>query len=1001
MRASPVTVALLLVSSAAGSQPSSGPASGPTSRPAGPSLQILYTGGGGGLAGYSSTGSAILLLWDELASRGGSAWVERSGTGCFALDGRHLISPEANRGQPVVDFLRGGGVQQRRVLRRDLPLLETDDMLMFQHPENPHLDLLGLMEQRNRRTGEEPSVRRSTGRLTEVTGAQGRKLLLLERKGDPAGALKSDPLAWEPQWVVRGKAGLGDQQGTHYVLLKPWGEGTRRVCLLRSLVAASRSLLVSAGNELSTFERLTGKKSPLRALETRTLASLGYDAIVPGPRELYYGAAELAKSGLPFVATNLFHSKGKRKGKPVFRRYLVKRVGEIRVGIIGLVDRRVVDRAPDPARMADVVARDPVASAIQAIRELRALPGTRPDMIIALSNLRDRELLEAQGQIYGVDLFITQTKRWGRYPLRRSVDTRGRGRERLLGRAPVLLAYAEHLAVGRATARFDGARQLVGLDDAPMAVGPELPWDETLHRRIVGRHLEDLGQMESVLMPSLEDMVGDDRALLEQVREDPEIARFVPREQTKGWGQLWITARLWSVVVANILRRAARAEVALVRRKEYLSATVPGPLTESYVLQWLDDEDTVRLHELSGAQLQDLAKAAGKDATVSGLDRAASRVAGRSLVASERYRVAISSSVAELERVAAVLKGTGAQTRFRLAGDRLEQDASGRLALLREVVMATLRGLRDRHPKLDRPLRETLRQWLRPAGQAIEPRWSIAATGITLSFANFSNHPRSSYLDSPRVRETRTQMPNNYALSVKGELSLAYDDESINWINASRFKLARLMIDLEDIGEGEVENETADDLTVSTELQLKFLKLSTGRGRLDLVPYVNVTFDTEFTATRHILTKERYPHQKELYASAGIVLHPGQILREIRLASLTKTDFVPARGKFEGGLLVGSRLSVPLWRARLDLAATLRYFPDTDDDTLEDLGLILEGEAALVVPFTRDFSVTLGADLYLYRPKLHESEDGAIVEGDTAVSLILSAGLSFDHLWKW
>jgi len=999
-----LSLTLFLPGLAALAQPaSSRPTSGPTSQPAGPILEVVYSGGTGGLGSYSSTGSTILLLWDELAGRGGSAWIERSGLGSLVRGSQVLIEPTDTRGQPLVDLLRGGGPRRRRVLQRDLPLLESETTLFFQYPPNPQLDILAVMESRNRRTREDPSVRRGRATLSEVTDRRGRRMLLLERGG--AAPLALDPLDWELQWAVRGKAALGDQQGTYYMLIKPWGEGTRRVRLLREVLrGAGPHLLVSVGNELETFRPITGKRSPLRALDLTTLRGLRYDAIAPGPYELYYGVDELAGRGLPLVATNLFHSAGKRKGKPVFARYLVRRVAGLRVGIIGLVDRRVVERAPFPARMAGIEVRDPVASAIAAVRELRALPRARPDLIVVLSNLQGRDLLEAEGQIYGVDLFLTRAGRWDGHPPVRRLDTRGRELERLFGRTAVLRGRVNGKLLGRITARFDEAHELVGVEDAPLPVTAELPRDPALHRAVARQQLAELGRMESVLLPSLEQIVSDDRALLERVRADPEIARFAPKEQTKGWGQLWITGRLWSVMTANILRRAARAEVALVRRREYLSSTVPGPLTEAYVLQWLDDEDRVRLYELSGAQLEELAKAVGEEGALSGMDRSASKVGGRALAASERYRVALSSSVVELDRVGAALKGIEPQTRLRLEGERVEEDEAGGPLLLRDVVMATLRGLRARHPDLGRPARRALRRWLRPAGTAVEPRWSIAARGITVSFANYSNHPRSSYLSYPRVRETRTQMPNNYALGVKGELAAGYDDAAINWTNAVNFKLARLMIDLEDIGEGEVENETADDLTASTELQLKFLKLATRTGRLGVVPYVNVTFDTEFTATKHLLTKETYPHQKELYASAGIVLHPGRILEEVRLAGLTKTDFVPERGNFEGGLLCGARLAIPIWRASLKLGATLRYFPDTDDDTLEDLGLILESEAALVVPFTRDFSVTLGADLYLYRPKLRENPDGADrppVEGETAASLMLSAGLSFDHLWKW
>jgi 2',3'-cyclic-nucleotide 2'-phosphodiesterase (5'-nucleotidase family) len=972
---------------------------------------VIYTGGYGGLDYSHGTGSTILLLWDELAARGGSAWIERSGTGGMRLGRRRLLHIGGLRGgRPVTDLLRHG-VKHRRVLRRDLPVLQSDHAVVFQYPPDPHFDLLEMMEQRNRRSGDDPTLHRWSATLTELVNHAGEKVLLLEPRGGAGAPLRRDPLAWEPQWLLKGKAALGDRQGTYYLFTRSHGDGARRVRLIKDLAAATRPrhLLVNVGNTVSTFTRLTGKRSPVRALDLETLAGLGFDAVAPGKNELYYGVEELRREvrrhRLPLVATNLYFTRGPDKGKPVFPRYLIKRVGDLDVGIIGLVNRDAVERAPFPKLVAGVEARDPVESAVRAIREMNTLPGPRPQLVVALSNLRGKDLHDAR-EIYGIDLFITHLYRWGRHPVQRRVDAMHRSEERVYERTPLLYAYSHGRVVGRIDIRFAGRpshpRSLV---DTPYIVHPDLPRDERIHRQLTRLRLREMGRLQAVLLPSLEAIIGGDTALLEQVRSDPEIARFTPREQTRRWRQLWVTARLWSVMVANILRHASRAEAALVKRSTWLSTNVPGPVLERYVLSWLDDEDTVRLYELTGAQLREVAKAAGDKAVVTGLDLASSRVAGRALGDAERYEVAVSSSVAELEPVAAALRGITPQTRFRLEGERLEPEASGDPTRLREVVMAVLRGMRTRHPEFDAPYRGTLRGWLRPAGTQVEPRWTVAARGITVSFANYSNHPRSSYLRYPEIRETRTQMPNNYSLGVKGELAAGYDAADINWTNAVKFKLARLMIDLEDIGKGEIENETADDLTAATELQLKFLQLKTKSGMLGLVPYLNVTFDTEFTATRHLITSETYPHQKELYGSAGLVLQPGRILQEVRLAGLTKTDFVPDKGQFEAGLLAGVTVVVPLWRASLDLRATVRYFPRTDSDTLEDLGLILEGEAALKVPFTRDFSISLGADLYLYQPKLRDpdpdDDTNPLVNGDTAVSLILNAGLTFDHLWKW
>lgn len=116
--------------------------------------------------------------------------------------------------------------------------------------------------------------------------------------------------------------------------------------------------------------------------------------------------------------------------------------------------------------------------------------------------------------------------------------------------------------------------------------------------------------------------------------------------------------------------------------------------------------------------------------------------------------------------------------------------------------------------------------------------------------------------------------------------------------------------------------------------------------------------------------------------------------------------------KGRGAFWPGSSWGCPLWRAKLQLGSTLRYFPDTDQDTVEDLGLIWESNARLQVPFTRDLSLALMADVFFYVPKLEtyqvQTEEalqaqvfGQEIQRGPALSSILSAGLSFDRLWKF
>jgi hypothetical protein len=135
------------------------------------------------------------------------------------------------------------------------------------------------------------------------------------------------------------------------------------------------------------------------------------------------------------------------------------------------------------------------------------------------------------------------------------------------------------------------------------------------------------------------------------------------------------------------------------------------------------------------------------------------------------------------------------------------------------------------------------------------------------------------------------------------------------------------VIDLEDVTGERVEQESADDPTVSSELQLRVLELGVG----------------------------------------------------------------------------SSGAAVPIGRAAFELATTLRYFPDTANDTIDELGILLTASAKLRVPFTSWAAVSLGADLFAYQAKVRRTyyvdDPDDPIERDLAASVVRGGGLTFDRVW--
>ena len=128
---------------------------------------------------------------------------------------------------------------------------------------------------------------------------------------------------------------------------------------------------------------------------------LGTDAVGVGERDLKYGLAWLKgqqkRTGLNLVSANLLD---KKTGKPVFAPYTIKKVGNVKVGIFGLISDKV---DLGPARDS-LTAQDPLVAAKKAIADLRKNGAT---VIVLLSQLGKVESEDLVTAVPGVDALIT------------------------------------------------------------------------------------------------------------------------------------------------------------------------------------------------------------------------------------------------------------------------------------------------------------------------------------------------------------------------------------------------------------------------------------------------------------------------------------------------------------------------------------------------------------------------------------------------------------------
>ncbi len=152
----------------------------------------------------------------------------------------------------------------------------------------------------------------------------------------------------------------------------------------------------------SHAEGETEKLSQKAHLILKSFELMGYHAIGIGDDDLSLGKKfllELSKtSHVPFLSSNVIDGDS---GKPLFRRYVVKEVNGLKIGVFSLLSPDVFLRPSDP-RKKDLIFGDPVETAKEMIKELR--PQT--DLIILLSHLGYPKDVELAQKTQGIHIII-------------------------------------------------------------------------------------------------------------------------------------------------------------------------------------------------------------------------------------------------------------------------------------------------------------------------------------------------------------------------------------------------------------------------------------------------------------------------------------------------------------------------------------------------------------------------------------------------------------------
>jgi len=266
---------------------------------------------------------------------------------------------------------------------------------------------------------------------------------------------------------------------------------------------------------------------------------------------------------------------------------------------------------------------------------------------------------------------------------------------------------------------------------------------------------------------------------------------------------------------------------------------------------------------------------------------------------------------------------------------------------------------------------------MHPTGADKRSRWVLDLQQLAFEGSLYSAAGAGTGDDYAEVRETRVRTESHQLVTARGDVYLNREGLSVDWVNRLHVEFGKGFYDAAE------DQETADDLRLSTELQITPWRLP-GLGG---VPFANLAFASEFTPT------DGNPRKRQLEATLGL-LWKGGIVTEARGAALVVHDFSTDVPDPQVGALAAVGLRVELPSSVWSTDGELRYFiPGIGVDDRSELGVIGKVRTALDVPVFARFALGIYVDLYAYRGQVPATHD-------PGASVISGLSLKYDHRLK-
>ena len=375
-----------------------------------------------------------------------------------------------------------------------------------------------------------------------------------------------------------------------------------RVGLIRKLQTSEPAIVLDAGNALGPNAM---SRFDAGATMCAAMSRANYAAMAVGNHDLSLGWDVLAErqkeTDFPMLAANLVRRDG---GKPPLRGYTLVKVGDVQVGIIGVLGPEVAQKM-DPGHLAGLRVGDPVKVVDSLAVVLR---GKKAQCVIVLAHIDETSALNFAREVEGVDLIVAG----GFSDLDRGLQVPRL--IRLINGLTLVVTPSNGMSVGRVLLHLspdsEGDMKVVDVS------AEQIPVDRSVDRD-----------------PETERLVNDLRQRYKKATEQRigQISGKTHRDQ--------------GLIVAGMMRRYLNSEVGIINRGGLGLVPSNRVLKVGHIDHLIPFDDRLVKMRLTGAQLLSIFRrsqnALGEDARLifSGLGK--NTINGRPIQKNELYRVAV------------------------------------------------------------------------------------------------------------------------------------------------------------------------------------------------------------------------------------------------------------------------------------------------------------------------------------------------------------------------